>query len=151
MDKWIGGLLDKASGHAQESPEPAQPSTSPSTQQPNNPQIPPSVHPSIQQSINPTIHPSPPVGAGAVRIWFEDQGIGIEKRYQDKIWEMFQQLNKSYEGTGIGLALVRKAVERMGGKVGVESEPGRGSRFWVELKQAKSQTCSPPAHQTASR
>jgi signal transduction histidine kinase len=71
-----------------------------------------------------------------VRIWFEDKGIGIEKEYHDKIWQMFQQLDKSYEGTGIGLALVRKVVDRMGGEVGVESEPGQGSRFWVELKPA---------------
>ena len=39
-----------------------------------------------------------------------------------------------YEGTGMGLAIVRKAVERMGGRLGVDSEPGRGSRFWFELK-----------------
>jgi signal transduction histidine kinase len=52
---------------------------------------------------------------------------------------MFQQLNKAYEGTGIGLALVRKVVDRMDGKVGVESEPGHGSRFWIELKRANSQ------------
>ncbi len=71
-----------------------------------------------------------------VRLWFEDKGIGIEEQYHDKIWQMFQQLNKSYEGTGIGLALVHKAVERMGGTVGVESELGKGSRFWVELKRA---------------
>ncbi len=70
-----------------------------------------------------------------VRLWFQDNGIGIEKEYHDKIWEMFQQLSKGYEGTGIGLALVRKTVERMRGRVGVESEPGRGSRFWVELKR----------------
>ena len=74
-----------------------------------------------------------------VRLWFEDQGIGIETQYQDRIWQMFQQLNKSYEGTGIGLALVRKGVERMGGKVGVESEPGKGSRFWIELKEANAE------------
>ena len=74
-----------------------------------------------------------------VRIWFEDKGIGIEKQYHDKIWQMFQQLNKDYEGTGIGLALVRKVVDRMGGKVGVESEPGHGSRFWIELKPANGQ------------
>jgi signal transduction histidine kinase len=43
-------------------------------------------------------------------------------------------LDKSYEGTGIGLAPVRRIVERMGGRAGVQSEPGRGSRFWVELK-----------------
>ncbi len=69
-----------------------------------------------------------------VRLWFQDNGIGIEKDYQDRIWEMFQQLSKSYEGTGIGLALVRKTVERMRGQTGVESEPGQGSRFWVELR-----------------
>jgi signal transduction histidine kinase len=85
-----------------------------------------------QSSTNPPIHPSKRL----VRLWFEDKGIGIEEQYHDKIWQMFQQLNKSYEGTGIGLALVRKAVDRMGGKVGVESEPGKGSRFWVELRVA---------------
>jgi signal transduction histidine kinase len=74
--------------------------------------------------------------AQPVRIWFEDNGIGIDKEYQDKIWVMFQRLNKSYPGTGIGLALVRKAVERMGGRVGLESEPGHGSRFWIELQLA---------------
>jgi PAS domain S-box-containing protein len=72
----------------------------------------------------------------AVRIWFEDKGIGIEKQYHDRIWVMFQRLNKTYAGTGIGLALVRKAVERMGGRVGLESDPGHGSRFWVELQIA---------------
>jgi signal transduction histidine kinase len=49
---------------------------------------------------------------------------------------MFQRLTSAYEGTGIGLAIVRKVVERMGGKVGVESEPGKGSRFWVQLRLA---------------
>jgi signal transduction histidine kinase len=47
---------------------------------------------------------------------------------------MFQRLDKSYDGTGVGLTVVRKAVEKMGGKVGLESELGRGSRFWLELK-----------------
>ncbi|HWQ91031.1 MAG TPA: HAMP domain-containing sensor histidine kinase, partial [Clostridia bacterium] len=73
-----------------------------------------------------------------VRLWFEDNGIGIDPRYQDKIWLMFEQINQAYEGTGIGLALVRKVVERMGGRVGVESEPGRGSRFWVDLRRVAS-------------
>jgi signal transduction histidine kinase len=51
---------------------------------------------------------------------------------------MFQPLNPpgEYEGTGIGLAIVSKAVERMGGKVGVKSERGRGSKFWIDLKAA---------------
>jgi two-component system CheB/CheR fusion protein len=75
-----------------------------------------------------------------VRFWFEDKGIGIPREYQERIFEMFQQLDKSYEGTGIGLALVRKTAERMGGKVGVESRPGKGSRFWLEFKKANQPT-----------
>ena len=69
-----------------------------------------------------------------VRFWLKDNGIGIPEEYQDRIFGMFQQLDKSYEGTGIGLALVRKTAERMNGKVGVESELGKGSRFWLEFK-----------------
>jgi two-component system CheB/CheR fusion protein len=75
-------------------------------------------------------------GECRIRFWFEDNGIGIAPEYQKSIFGMFQQLDKSYEGTGVGLALVRKAAERMGGSVGVESEPGKGSRFWLELQPA---------------
>jgi PAS domain S-box-containing protein len=70
-----------------------------------------------------------------VRLWVEDNGTGIPAEAKDRMFMMFQRFHRSaeYEGTGIGLAIVRKAVERMGGKVGVESEPGRGSRFWLLL------------------
>jgi PAS domain S-box-containing protein len=71
-----------------------------------------------------------------VRICVQDNGIGIPREYHEKIWGMFQRLGKQHEGTGIGLALVRKAVERMEGRAGVESEQGKGSRFWIELKTA---------------
>jgi PAS domain S-box-containing protein len=71
-----------------------------------------------------------------VRIWFQDNGIGISGEDQKKLFQMFQRLSHDYEGTGIGLALVKKAAERMRGAVGVESETGRGSRFWVELGKA---------------
>jgi signal transduction histidine kinase len=71
-----------------------------------------------------------------VRLWFADNGVGIPKEAQERIFKMFQRLDKSYDGTGVGLTVVRKAVEKMGGKVGLESEPGRGSRFWLELKAA---------------
>ena len=73
---------------------------------------------------------------GAVRIWIEDNGTGIHPKDHKRIFDMFQQVHKGYQGTGIGLAIVRKAVERMGGQVGVESEPGKGSRFWVQLDAA---------------
>lgn len=69
-----------------------------------------------------------------VRVCIEDNGIGIAKHAHRRLFGMFQKLDNQYEGTGIGLAIVRKVVERMGGKVGVESAPGEGSRFWVELK-----------------
>lgn len=68
-----------------------------------------------------------------VRLWCEDNGIGIRPELQSRVFVMFQRLSKDYEGTGIGLALVKKVVERMGGAVGVDSEPGVGSRFWIEL------------------
>lgn len=76
---------------------------------------------------------------GQVRLWIEDNGIGIPPEIQHKIFDLFERGHPStqYEGTGIGLAIVRKAVQRMGGQVGVESEPGRGSRFWIQLPKAE--------------
>ncbi len=70
-----------------------------------------------------------------VRLWVEDNGIGVEPELQPKLFQVFERLVKpdDYPGTGIGLAIVRKAVERMGGLVGMESERGAGSRFWIEL------------------
>ncbi len=74
---------------------------------------------------------------GDIRLWIDDQGIGIDPRDHDRIWTIFTRIGqaKTYDGTGIGLAIVRKAVERMRGTVGVESEFGRGSRFWFRLRQ----------------
>jgi PAS domain S-box-containing protein len=71
----------------------------------------------------------------ALRIWVEDNGIGIEKEFHEKIFGLFERLHPShaFPGTGLGLAIVRKGVERMGGRVGLESQPDNGSRFWVEL------------------
>ncbi len=73
---------------------------------------------------------------GRVRLFLQDNGIGIEPESHEKIFGIFQRLNKEYEGTGIGLAIVKKAAERMGGQVGLQSEPGKGSTFWLELQQA---------------
>jgi signal transduction histidine kinase len=72
---------------------------------------------------------------GRVRLSFKDNGIGIAPEHHDRIFGIFERLNRSedYPGTGIGLAIVRRAVERLGGSVGVESKPEEGSTFWVEL------------------
>ena len=71
-----------------------------------------------------------------VRLWIQDNGIGIALKDQTRIFGMFERIypQNRFEGTGIGLAIVRKAIERIGGKVGVISEEGKGSRFWIELK-----------------
>lgn len=73
----------------------------------------------------------------SVRVWVEDNGIGISPEYQDQIFQIFMRVHgEDYPGTGIGLAIVQKGVERMGGRVGVESTPRQGSRFWIELSKA---------------
>jgi signal transduction histidine kinase len=73
-----------------------------------------------------------------VRIDFEDNGIGISPKHQKQIFQIFGRVysEKKYEGTGIGLAIAKKAAERMGGSLGVESEFGKGSKFFVILKRA---------------
>jgi PAS domain S-box-containing protein len=71
---------------------------------------------------------------GWAAIYVEDKGIGIPKQMVPRVFDMFSRGHRGYEGTGIGLALVRKAMSRMGGKVGVESEEGKGSRFWLKLQ-----------------
>ena len=76
-----------------------------------------------------------------VRLWVEDNGIGIKQEHRDRIFRVFERLHgvEKFPGTGIGLAIVRKGMERMRGSAGVESEPGHGSRFWIELPTGKSQ------------
>jgi signal transduction histidine kinase len=78
------------------------------------------------------------VSDGIVRISVQDHGIGIVEPAQDRIFNVFERLHgeEEYPGTGIGLAIVRKGVERMGGSVHVRSSPGNGSTFWVELVKA---------------
>jgi signal transduction histidine kinase len=76
--------------------------------------------------------------AGWVRLWVEDNGIGIAPGDRERIFRPFERLvsREHYASSGIGLAIVKTAVARLGGQVGVESELERGSRFWLELRRA---------------
>lgn len=80
-----------------------------------------------------------PMAAGPrLRVWIEDNGVGIPAHAHEKVWGVFERIPGpvEVEGTGIGLAIVARAVQQMGGSCGVESEPGRGSRFWMEFARA---------------
>ena len=92
----------------------------------------------VRQGVTPQVRVSTEVREDCVRISVKDNGIGIDASGQQKLFAVFQRLAtaQSYQGTGVGLAIVRKAAERMGGSVGVESAPGQGSTFWVQLPKA---------------
>jgi light-regulated signal transduction histidine kinase (bacteriophytochrome) len=81
---------------------------------------------------------------GAVRLWMQDNGIGIDPKFHERIFRVFERLHEqeTYSGTGVGLAIARKGLERMGGRIGVESQLGQGSRFWIELAQARTTRAS---------
>jgi len=70
------------------------------------------------------------------RVWVEDNGIGIDPQHHQRIFGLFEQVNApdQFEGTGVGLTIVRKAIERMHGTYGFESQLGQGSRFWLQLR-----------------
>jgi signal transduction histidine kinase len=74
----------------------------------------------------------------SVRIYVKDNGIGIAPEHQQQIFKMFERLHtvSEYPGTGVGLAIVQRAMARMGGSLGLESEPGKGSCFWIDLPNA---------------
>jgi signal transduction histidine kinase len=72
---------------------------------------------------------------GSVRLWVEDNGIGVPAEYRDRIFKVFERLhgNAVFPGTGIGLAIVKRGAQRMGGDAGLEPGATGGSRFWVDL------------------
>ena len=89
-------------------------------------------------------HPQIEVGSKELTekflVWVRDNGVGFDMKYHDRIFDIFQRLNPSeqYPGTGVGLAIVRKAMERMGGKAWAQSKPGQGATFYLEIpKQSR--------------
>jgi PAS domain S-box-containing protein len=79
------------------------------------------------------------MGDSSVKVWFKDNGIGIAPENHDRIFRLFERIHpvSEYEGTGIGLTIVRKASQRMNAQVSFRSALGAGSDFWIQIKKAK--------------
>ncbi len=92
----------------------------------------------VAPGVAPRVHLWAQPSNGVVRLWVRDNGIGIAPEYQERVFRIFERLHHTevYPGTGIGLAIVAKGAQRLGGAVGVQSQPGAGSRFWVEFPAA---------------
>jgi PAS domain S-box-containing protein len=99
----------------------------------------------VRPNVRPAIRIRAEQDERHARIFVQDNGIGIEPQFQEKIFGLFDRLHPhgEYPGTGVGLAMVRKAVDRLGGRVGVQSEPGKGSCFWIELLKASPSQTTP--------
>ena len=89
----------------------------------------------VAPGVAPRVTVTPEIKGRLARIWVCDNGIGIAPENHSRIFNIFERIepDKNYVGTGIGLSIARKAIERMAGSIGVESQPGAGSRFWIEL------------------
>ena len=89
----------------------------------------------VATGVQPSVRIWTEAGDGWVRLSIQDNGIGIASEHHQRIFRVFERLHSAeqYPGTGIGLAIVSKAAERMGARVGVESQRDQGSRFWVVL------------------
>jgi signal transduction histidine kinase len=94
----------------------------------------------VQPGIAPQVRVYAEAEEEYIYLWVEDNGIGIAEKFQERIFGLFDRLHgqEVYPGTGIGLAIANKGVERMGGVIGLESTLGTGTRFWVKLRKCDS-------------
>lgn len=99
----------------------------------------------LENALKFTVHSTDPCidirgheADGHVALSVQDNGVGFDMKYCDRIFEVFQRLHRveDYPGTGVGLALVRKAMDRMGGRVWAQSSPGQGATFFLDLPAA---------------
>jgi signal transduction histidine kinase len=93
----------------------------------------------VRPDAPPLVEISTTESDGKLRLHVRDNGIGISQEHQKKVFGLFERLHgvNQYPGTGIGLAIVAKAAERMNGDFGLESQPGKGSDFWFELPKVE--------------
>jgi signal transduction histidine kinase len=96
----------------------------------------------VPRGVAPQVDVSTESRDGRVRIWVADQGLGVAPEFHARIFETFERLHgvRDYEGAGMGLAIVRRAAERMNGACGIESRLGEGARVWIELAVAPAGT-----------
>jgi two-component system sensor kinase FixL len=99
-----------------------------------------------KEGRSPVIEVRSGLADGTFQIMVEDNGIGFDKKYLNEIFAPFKRLHgrsSQYEGTGMGLAICRKIVERHGGSILAESESGKGARFTVCLPENPAESTSP--------
>ena len=106
-----------------------------------------------RESPEPRIDISASLVGDKLQLSVRDNGTGFDMRFHDRIFAIFQRLHRAedFPGTGVGLAIVRKAIERMGGRVFANSKPGEGASFTLELPQAAAVIMASTAHEAPHR
>lgn len=92
----------------------------------------------VRPGVPPRVRISAERRGNIARLWIEDNGIGIAAEHMKRLFGMFERFHRGleFEGNGVGLAIVKRAITRLGGDVGAESTPGVGSRFWLDFQSA---------------